>query len=467
MSARDVVVLGAGPGGYAAAFRAADLGQSVTLVDERPTLGGVCLNVGCIPSKALLHAADVIEQADAAREFGIEYGTPKLDLDKLRAWKDSIVGKLTGGLAKLAKQRKVEVVSGRGRFTSANTLDVQTDGGTQTVEFTSAVLATGSRPVRLPFLPDDPRVVDSTGALELADVPARLLVIGGGVIGLEMATVYDALGSEVSVVELTDSLLPGVDGDLVRVLQRRIASRYAAVWTSTKVTEVTATGDGLDVRFEGDKAPERATFDRVLAAVGRTPNSDDLGLDKLGVETDDHGFVTVDDQQRTNVAHVFAIGDLAGEPQLAHKATHEGKVAAEVIAGHKSGFDGRVVPGVAYTDPEVAWVGLSETAAKRDGTAYKKASFPWAASGRALGMGRSDGTTKLLFDPETKRLLGAGIVGPRAGDLVAECALAIEMGADAEDIGLTIHPHPTLGESVAMSAEAFEGTITDLYVPKR
>jgi dihydrolipoamide dehydrogenase len=463
----QVVVIGSGPGGYAAAFRAADLGLKTTLVERYESLGGVCLNVGCIPSKALLHAAKVVGEAEEMAEHGIAFGEPQVDLEKLGAWKDSVVGRLTGGLAGLAKQRKVTVVQGVAEFASDHVLKVATADGETTIGFDHAIIAVGSSSVRLPFVPDDPRVMDSTGALELADVPERLLVIGGGIIGLEMATVYEALGSQVTVVELLDGLMVGADRDLVRPLQRRIEKRYAAIHLKTKVTAVEAGDDGLTVTFEGDNAPEPQTFDRILLAVGRTPNGAMVGAEKAGVAVDERGFIRVDAQLRTNVPHIHAIGDVIGEPMLAHKATHEGKTAAEVIAGENVVFEPRGIPSVAYTDPEVAWIGLTETAAKEQGIAFEKGTFPWAASGRALGLGRDEGLTKILVDPETRQVLGAGMVGPGAGDLVSEVALALELGADAEDIGLTIHPHPTLSETVAFSAEAVEGTITDLYVPKR
>jgi dihydrolipoamide dehydrogenase len=469
-----LLVLGAGPGGYTAAFRAADLGLEVTVVDARDTLGGVCLNVGCIPSKALLHAAKVIAETKEMGEHGLSFAEPTIDLDKLRSWKDGVVGKLVGGLAGLAKQRKVTTLRGTGRFVSPHRVEVTgTDGTTTVVGFDQAIVAAGSEPVRLPFVPhDDPRVLDSTSALELKDIPDRLLVLGGGIIGLEMATVYAELGSRITVVELMDQLIPGADPDLVKPLAKHIGSRYENVFLSTKVTNVEAADDGLVVSFEGaaggkNAAPEQDTFDAVLVAVGRVPNGSVLGLDAAGVAVSDRGFVPVDDRMRTNVGHVFAIGDVVGQPMLAHKATHEGKVAAEVAAGKPSAFDGRVIPSVAYTDPEVAWVGVTEGEAKARGLSYGSGTFPWAASGRSLSLGRSEGITKILFDTETDRIIGAGIVGPSAGDLITEAALAIELGADAADIGLTIHPHPTLSETVGMAAEAFEGTLTDLYLPKK
>ena len=464
----DLVVLGAGPGGYTAAFRAADLGMDVTLVERWPTLGGVCLNVGCIPSKALLHAARVLEEADEAAAFGIDFRKPKIDFAKLNDWKAGIVGKLTQGLDQLAKQRKVRVVHGIGRFSGPNSLDVEGEDGSTRISFEQCIIAAGSEPSSMPGVPDDPRIIDSTGALEVGAMPKNLLVIGGGIIGLEMATVYDALGVDVSVVELTDTLMPGADRDLVRPLQKRIASRYAAIMLGTKVTSVEAAKGGIAVAFEGKQAPESPqTYERVLVAVGRRPNGKGIGAEKAGVDVDERGFIAVDRQMRTNVRHIFAIGDIVGQPMLAHKASHEGKVAAEVASGKKTHFDARVVPSVAYTDPEVAWVGITEEQAKADGVAFEKGSFPWAASGRSLALGRSEGLTKLLFAKESGQLIGAGIVGTNAGDLISEAALAIELGCDAADIGLTIHPHPTLSETIAFSAEAAEGTITDLYLPKR
>ena len=459
-------MLGAGPGGYTAAFRAADLGMKVALVERWPQLGGVCLNVGCIPSKALLHAAKVIEDAEAMSSAGLHFGKPQIDATKLREWKNKIVGKLTGGLATLAKQRKVEVIRGTGKFVSPHEVEVGGNGASRRVSFAHCIIAAGSESIRLPNLPDDPRIIDSTGALEL-DLPQRMLVIGGGIIGLEMATVYDALGVKVSVVELTDGLMPGCDRDLVRPLERRIAKRYERIMVKTKVSKVEAAKDGLRVTFEGEQAPQQQVYDRVLSAVGRSPNGRNIGADAAGVLVNERGFVPVDRQMRTNVPHIFAIGDVAGAPMLAHKASHEGKLAAEVAHGEKRAFDARVIPSVAYTDPEIAWVGLTETDAKVKGTAYEKATFPWAASGRSLSLGRDDGMTKLLFDPATRRVIGGGIVGPNAGDLISEVALAIEMGSDAADLGLTIHPHPTLSETVMFAAEAFEGTLTDLYVPKK
>ena len=462
-----VLVLGAGPGGYTAAFRAADLGLEVTLVERWPTLGGVCLNVGCIPSKALLHAAKVIDEAASMSAHGIEFGAPKIDAVKLRGWKSGVVKKLTGGLEALAKQRKVTVMRGSGRFVAPRVLEVTGDGGTTRISFDYCIIAAGSEPVRLPFVPQDPRVMDSTDALELRELPKRLLVIGGGIIGLEMGCVYDALGTRVSVVEVMKQLMPGADPDIVKPLEKRLRKRYEQVLLGIKVKAVTALPEGLRVEFEGEGAPEPQTYDRVLVAVGRKPNGGMLDAEKAGVNVDDRGFIRVDRQMRTNVPHIFAIGDLVGQPMLAHKATHEGKVAAEVIAGEKRAFDARVIPSVAYTDPEVAWVGLTESEAKAKGIAVQKGMFPWAASGRSLAQGRDEGFTKLLFDPQTHRVVGGGLVGPNAGELIGEIALAIEMGADASDVGLTIHPHPTLSESIAFAAEAFEGTLTDLYVPKR
>jgi dihydrolipoamide dehydrogenase len=464
----EMLVLGSGPGGYTAAFRAADLGLKTVLVERYPRLGGVCLNVGCIPSKALLHAAKVISEAEEMSEHGIAFAKPKVDIDKLRSWKQGVVERLTGGLAGLAKQRKVQVVHGVGSFASANLLSVQGDDGATTVSFDQAIIAAGSRVVELPFIPhDDPRVIDSTGALDLADVPGRLLVLGGGIIGLEMATVYEALGAKITVVELMDSLIPGADKDIIKPLARRIGKRYENIYLKTKVTAVEATKKGLKVTFEGPDAPESDVFDRVLVAVGRRPNGHMIGAENAGVEVTEQGFIPANKQLRTNVPHIFAIGDIIGQPMLAHKAVHEGKTAAEVAAGQNSFFDARVIPSVAYTDPEVAWVGLTEIQAKAEGLKYGKGAFPWAASGRSLSLGRDEGMTKLLFDEASERVIGAGIVGPNAGDLIAEVALAIEMGCDAADIGLTVHPHPTLSETVAMSAEAFEGTITDLYMPKK
>jgi dihydrolipoamide dehydrogenase len=464
----QLIVIGAGPGGYTAAFRAADLGIDVTLIERWPTLGGVCLNVGCIPSKALLHAARVIEEAHDMGGRGIAFGRPEIDTVKLRNWKSGVVRQLTNGLDTLAKQRKVRVVRGTARFVGPNRLEIDGGGKRDTLDFEQCIIAAGSEPTVLPNVPSDPRIIDSTGALELDELPQRMLVVGGGIIGLEMATVYDALGVKVSVVELTKTLIPGCDRDLVKPLEKRIGARYEAIMLGTRVTRMEPGANGITVHFEGDNAPKTPqVYGRVLVAVGRSSNGRRIGAERAGVDVDERGFIRVDKQQRTNVAHIFAIGDIVGQPMLAHKASHEGKVAAEVAAGHKSFFDARVVPAVAYTDPEVAWVGLTEDDAKARGVAYEKGTFPWIASARSLTLGRSDGLTKLLFDGTTKRLLGAGIVGTNAGDLIAEAALAIEMGANAEDVGLTVHPHPTLSETLAFSAEAAEGTITDLYVPKR
>lgn len=464
----EVLVLGSGPGGYTAAFRAADLGLRTVLVEKDSSLGGVCLNVGCIPSKALLHAAKVITEYEEMGEHGFTFVKPDVDIVKLKDWKQGVVNKLTGGLKGLAKGRKVQVVNGFGEFEGPNAIRVTNDAESTLISFDQCIVAAGSEPVKLPFVPhDDPRVIDSTGALELEDIPERLLILGGGIIGLEMGTVYDALGSKVTVVELMDQIIPGADKDVVKPLHQRIKGRYENIYLKTKVTAVTAESDGLKVVFEGPDGEHVDTFDRVLVAVGRRPNGATLGLDKAGVAVDERGFIAVDNQQRTNVSHIFAIGDVVGQPMLAHKAVHEGKVAAEVCAGHKRVFDARVIPSVAYTDPEVAWVGMTENEAKAQGIKVGKGVFPWAASGRSLSLGRSEGMTKLLFDPTDDRVVGAGIVGPNAGDLVAEVALAIEMGADATDIGLTIHPHPTLSETVNFAAEMFEGTITDLIPPKK
>jgi dihydrolipoamide dehydrogenase len=465
----EVLVLGSGPGGYTAAFRAADLGAKVVLVERYPSLGGVCLNVGCIPSKALLHAAKVIAETKEMAENGISFGEPSIDIDKLRDWKQGVVNRLTRGVGGLAKQRNVEVITGVGTFSSPNTLDVETDAGTRTVSFQNAIIAAGSESAKLPFIPhDDPRVLTSTGALDLTQIPERMLVVGGGIIGLEMAAVYYQLGTRVTVVELLDQLIPGTDADLITPLQRMITKQYENIYLGTKLTAVDANNSGpLTVHFDGAKAPETDTFDQILVAVGRQPNGAVIGADKAGVIVAGRGFIGVDKQQRTNVPHIFAIGDIVGQPMLAHKATHEGKVAAEVACGQKSYFDARVIPSVAYTDPEVAWVGVTENEAKAAGVAYGKGTFPWAASGRSLSLGRSEGLTKLIFDETTERVIGCGIVGPSAGDLISEVGLAIEMGADAADIGLTVHPHPTLSETVAFSAEAFEGTITDLYLPRK
>jgi dihydrolipoamide dehydrogenase len=465
----DTLVLGAGPGGYTAAFRAADLGQKVVLVERYATLGGVCLNVGCIPSKALLHAAKVITEAEEMSHFGVKLGHPEIDLDALRGWKDSVIKKLTGGLTGLAKARKVQVVQGKGAFSSPNTLMVETAEGTKTIAFKNAIIAAGSSVTRIPGFPyDDPRLVDSTGALELRQIPKRMLVIGGGIIGLEMACVYDALGAKVSVVEFADGLIPAADRDIVKPLHKRIEKRYEAIMLKTKVTKLEAQADGLVATFEGDNAPaEPQKYDMVLLAVGRRPNGKEIAADKAGVIVNERGFIPVDRQQRTNVPNIFAIGDICGDPMLAHKSTNEAKVAAEVIAGHKVEFDAMTIPSVAYTDPEIAWMGVTEAEAKAKGIPFEKANFPWAASGRALAMGREDGVTKLLWDPTTKRIIGAGIVGVNAGELLAETVLAMEMGADLEDLALTVHAHPTLSETPMFAAEMGLGSITDLYIPAK
>ena len=464
----EVVVLGSGPGGYTAAFRAADLGKKVVLIEKDPYLGGVCLNVGCIPSKALLHAAKVITEAEEMAEHGVTFSKPKIDIDALRGWKESVINQLTGGLGGLAKARKVQIVNGYGRFAGPNMIEVQGEDGITKVSFNQCIIAAGSEPVSLPFIPqDEPRVIDSTGALELKEVPKRLLVLGGGIIGLEMGCVYDALGSKVTVVEFMDQIIPGADKDVVKPLQKRIEGRYENIFTKTKVTAVEAQRKGLKVTMEGPDGEMTDTFDMVLVSVGRRPNGHLIAAEKAGVAVDERGFIAVDNQQRTGQPHIFAIGDVVGQPMLAHKAVHEGKVAAEVCAGHKRFFDARVIPSVAYTDPEVAWVGITETQAKAEGLKVGKGVFPWAASGRSLSLGRSEGLTKVIFDAETDQVIGAGIVGPNAGDLIAEVALAIEMGADAVDLGHTIHPHPTLSETVNFAAEMFEGTITDLMPPKK
>src|SRR5687768_1316073 len=455
----DVLVLGAGPGGYSAAFRAADLGMKTLLVERYPTLGGVCLNVGCIPSKALLHTAAIMDGARALASHGIAFGEPKVDLAKLRAFKDKVVGKLTGGLAAMAKMRKVTVVQGIGAFESSNVLRVQTANGSKTIRFGSAIIAAGSQAAKLPFLPEDPRIVDSTGALELARVPKRMLVIGGGIIGLEMGTVYSALGARLDVVEMMDALMLGADRDLVAVWQKFNAPRFDSVMLGTKTTKSEAAKDGIRVTFDKGEAK---TYDMVLVSVGRTPNGGNIGADKAGVQVTERGFIETDSQMRTNVPHIYATADVTKNPMLAHKAVHEGHVAAEAAAGKKSYFDARVIPSVAYTDPEIAWVGLTEDEAKKSGTKIGTAKFPWIASGRAIANGRDEGFTKLIFDAETHRVVGGAIVGTNAGDLISEIAHAIEMGSDATDIGKTIHPHPTLSESIGMSAEAFEGVCTDL-----
>jgi dihydrolipoamide dehydrogenase len=465
----EVLVLGAGPGGYTAAFRAADLGKQVVLIEKHASLGGVCLNVGCIPSKALLHVAKVITEAEETSHHGVSFGEPQIDINKIRGWKESVIGKLTGGLAGLAKARKVQVVRGVAKFTSPNHLAVQTAEGEKIVSFDNAIVAAGSSVARIPGFPyDDPRIIDSTGALQLQDVPKRMLIIGGGIIGLEMATVYDALGSKISVVELMDQLMPGADKDIVKPLHTRIAKRYEAIMLKTKVVKVEAKKEGLLVTFEGEQAPaEPQLYDRVLMAVGRRPNGREINAEAADIYVNERGFIPVDKQQRTNVPHIFAIGDIVGDPMLAHKAVHEGKVAAEVIAGHKAFFEPMTIPSVAYTDPEIAWMGLTETQAKAQGIEYEKGTFPWAASGRALSIGREEGATKVLLDPTTRRILGMSIVGVNAGELIAEAVLALEMGADMEDIGLSIHPHPTLSETLCFAAEMAEGTITDLMPPKK
>jgi len=464
----QVVVLGSGPGGYTAAFRAADLGLNVVLIERYDTLGGVCLNVGCIPSKALLHVARVIDEAVHGDALGISFGAPGIDLDKLRGYKDKVVGQLTGGLASMAKQRKVTRLTGTARFVSPHEIEIQTAEGSKLLRFERAIIAAGSQAVKLPGLPwGDPRLMDSTDALLLQEIPKRLLVIGGGIIGLEMACIYAALGSRVTVVELLDQLMPGADPDLVKPFEQRVKKRYETILLKTKVVKLEALEEGLLATFEGDKAPPPQSYDRVLCAVGRTPNGRSIGADAAGVAVSERGYIPVDRQMRTNVPHIHAIGDIVGNPMLAHKATHEGKVAAEVCAGHKSEFVARVIPFVAYTDPEVAWVGVTELEAKAKGIDIGVGKFPYAASGRAIGVNRTEGFTKLIFDAASHRIIGAGIVGPNAGDLIAETALAIEMGADAADIALTVHPHPTLSESIGMAAEVFEGTITDLFIAKR
>ena len=464
----EIVVLGAGPGGYTAAFRAADLGKKVVLIERYDSLGGVCLNVGCIPSKALLHTAQIINEAEHIKANGVDFGKPKIDLGGINGFKNKVVDKLTGGLSGLAKQRKVTVVHGVAEFIDQNNIQVDKGGEITRIKFDHCIIAAGSQATEIPPFPnEDARLMDSTDALLLNDIPKKLLIVGGGIIGLEMATVYDALGSEITVVEFLDTLIPGCDKDLVRALTRKISKRYKAIHLKTKVSAIKAQKNGLKVSFEGDKAPPAAVYDKVLVAVGRRPNGHRIGADKAGVNVDEAGFIAVDTQMRTNVSNIFAIGDIVGNPMLAHKATHEGKVAAEVIAGMKSSFEPLTIPSVAYTDPEVAWMGLNEIEAKAQGIEYEKGAFPWAASGRALGIDRDEGLTKVLFDKESKRILGAGIVGPNAGELIAEAVLALEMGADAEDIGLTIHPHPTLSETFNFAAEMVEGTITDLYLPRK
>ena len=465
----EVLVLGSGPGGYTAAFRAADLGKKVVMIERYDNIGGVCLNVGCIPSKALLHMSVVLNETREMGAHGITFAEPEIDTNKMRAYKDSVIGKLTGGLAGLAKARKVEVVHGYGKFSSANTVTVEAaDGSTKTIAFEKAIIAAGSRVIKLPFIPhDDPRVMDSTDALELEEVPNRLLVIGGGIIGLEMAQVYDSLGANVTVVELGDTIIPGADKDISKPLLKTIKKKYENIFLKSKVTNVVAKEEGLEVTFEGKNCPEKDTFDRILVAVGRAPNGKLIDAEKAGVAVNDWGFIEVDERQKTNVDHIYAIGDIVGQPMLAHKAVHEGKVAAEVISGMNSAFTPMGIPSVAYTDPEVAWAGKTEEQLKAEGVEYEKGAFPWAASGRSLSLGRDEGLTKAMFCAKTHRLLGCGIVGPNAGELVAEAMLAIEMGADMQDIGLTIHPHPTLSETICFAAEMAEGTITDLMPPKK
>jgi len=464
----EVLVLGGGPGGYTAAFRAADLGKKVVLVERYPVLGGVCLNVGCIPSKALLHMAQVIREADEFASHGISFGKPKLDIEKIRAWKESVTKSLNDGLAGLIKQRKITRLQGTGTFASDHSIEVDGESGKQTITFDHAIIAVGSKPTQIPVFPnDDPRLWDSTDAVSLPDVPKKLLIVGGGIIGLEMATVYHALGTKISVVELMDQLIPGCDKDLVKPLHKRIQQQYENIWLETKVAAIEPQKRGLKVTFEGESAPDPQVFDNVLVAVGRRPNGNKLAAENAGITVDEQGFIPVDKQQRTNIAHIFAIGDVVGNPMLAHKATHEGKVAAEVASGIKAGFDALTIPSVAYTDPEIAWMGLTETEAKKQGVEYDKGAFPWAASGRSLSLGRNEGVTKILADKETGRILGAGIVGPNAGELIAEAVLALEMGADVDDISLTIHPHPTLSETFAFAAEMINGTITDLYLRKK
>ncbi|SER04642.1 dihydrolipoamide dehydrogenase [Nitrosomonas sp. Nm51] len=463
----EVVVLGAGPGGYTAAFRAADLGKKVILIERYSTLGGVCLNVGCIPSKALLHAAKIITDTEEAKNHGIAFSKPKISLEKLRAWKESAIEKLTTGLHALAKQRKVEILHGTGQFTSPHMLQVETGKGTKTVSFDSCIIAAGSSVTRLPGLPyDDPRIIDSTGALKLEKIPKHLLVIGGGIIGLEMATVYSALGSKISIVESMDQLIPAADADLIKPLYRRLKKQYEAIYLKTRIIKIDPKKSALTVSFEGENAPGPQTYDCILIAAGRHPNGFSIGADRIDVQIDQKGFIQVDKQLRTNFSHIFAIGDITGNPMLAHKAAYEGKLAAEIIAGHNIAFDARAIPSVAYTDPEIAWMGLTEREARQQGIDYEKASFPWAASGRAISMMRDEGLTQLILDKKSRQILGAGIVGINAGELIAETVLALEMGADMKDIGLTIHPHPTLSETVLFAAEMAEGTITDLFAPK-
>ena len=464
----QTLVLGSGPGGYTAAFRAADLGQQVIMIERHARIGGVCLNVGCIPSKALLHTAQIINEAADMGDHGVSFAAPKIDIRKIESWKNSIVDKLTGGLKALAKQRKIEIVQGEASFTGTHTMQVDTGEGIKTISFDNCIVAAGSRVTKIPVFPhDDPRMMDSTDALDLEDIPKKLLVIGGGIIGLEMATVYNALGSDITVVELQDSLIPGADKDIVKPLLKRVQGQYEAIYLNTKVASIDAQKQGLKVSFEGKDAPDTAVFDKILVAVGRTPNGKLINAQAAGLNVNDHGFIDVDAQMKTNVPHIYAIGDIVGQPMLAHKAVHEAKVAAEVISGHKAAFDPMTIPSVAYTDPEVAWMGKSESEAKAEGVDYVKGAFPWAASGRSLSIGRDEGLTKALFEKETGRLIGAGIVGPNAGELIAEAVLALEMGADAEDIGMTIHPHPTLSETLGFAAEMAEGNITDLMPPRK
>lgn len=464
----QVLVIGAGPGGYTAAFRAADLGLNVVLVEKYETLGGVCLNVGCIPSKALLHSAKVIDEAKSMEKHGVSFGQPEIDIDKIREYKDGVVGQLTKGLSGMAKMRKVKVIQGVANFTSSSSVSVDTADGKQTINFENCIIAAGSRVVQLPFLPEDPRIIDSTGALELENIPEKMLVIGGGIIGLEMATVYRALGAGITIVEMFDQLIPAADKDVVKVLHRFVGKQYDSIMLETSVTKVEAKDDGLWVTFEGKKAPkEPQRFDKILSAVGRRPNADKLNLEAAGVAVDERGFITVDKQLKTNVANIYAIGDLVGQPMLAHKATHEAHVAAEVIAGKKHAFEPQCIPSVAYTDPELAWVGLTEKEAKAKNIDYGVGVFPWAASGRAIGAGRTEGFSKTLYDKSNNRIIGAAAVGVNAGELIAEMGLAIEMGCEAEDIALTVHAHPTLSESFAFSAEAYEGTCTDLPPPRK
>jgi len=459
----ELLVLGAGPGGYTAAFRAADLGMNVTLVERSPTLGGVCLNEGCIPSKALLHAANVIEQTSAMKDHGIRFSDPKIEMNKLMTWKQGIISKLNSGLVDLSKKRNVKIITGNAQFQSSNSVVIDNK---KVIKFEKCIIAVGSESATIPGLPDDNRILDSSKALELEKVPSKMLIVGGGIIGLEMACVYHALGSEITVVELTDSLMPGTDSDLVKIYTKFIRDRYKDIYLKTKVSKIQPAKKGLKVFFEGNDCPKTATYDNILVSVGRKSNGNQINIEKTGVVCDQRGIIKVDKQMRTNIDNIFAIGDLTGDPMLAHKATHQAKVAAEVASGKKSSFDARVIPSVAYTDPEIAWVGVTENQAKSDGIDYEKSRFPWAASGRSLAIGRDEGFTKLLFEKETDRVIGGGIIGPYAGDLISEVALAIEMGADAADIGMTVHPHPTLSETIAFSAEAQEGILTDLYMPK-